>query len=154
MHTLDNFALLQFRFGHTTNAVRAKVCVTRLDATQAAQVLVARLFPLGNEIGISDSFLQTILVELTRNDFASVEHVVNVAGFLMVDLEDWPERLVDSLAFVWLCFGWKRQTQNVMDAPKRIKNFTYLRASSVPYFLESLRSNPSLLVGASCFFSL
>lgn len=32
MHALDNLALLQLRFGHTTDAVGAEVRVTRLNA--------------------------------------------------------------------------------------------------------------------------
>ena len=40
MDTLNDLALLELALGHATDACRAEVGVTRLNATQAAQVLV------------------------------------------------------------------------------------------------------------------
>lgn len=64
MHALDNLALLQLRFGHTTDAVGAEVRVSRLNAPQAAEILVSRFLPLCDQISVSNFLLQTILVEL------------------------------------------------------------------------------------------
>lgn len=62
MDTLDHTALLQLRLGHPANAVRPEVCVPRLDATQAAQILVARLLPLGYQISIGNLLPDTVIV--------------------------------------------------------------------------------------------
>lgn len=105
MHALDNLALLQLRFGHTTDAVGAEVRVTRLNAPQAAEILISRFLPLCNQISVSNFLLQTILVELARDDLPAEVHVVDVARLLMVNLEDGPERLVDALAFVGFGLG-------------------------------------------------
>lgn len=105
MNALHNLSLLQLCLGNSANAVRAEIGVSRLDATQAAQVLVAGFLPLGDEIGISDAFFQAILVQLSRDDFAAHKHIVNVAGFLVMDFEDGPQRLVDSFSFMRLSFG-------------------------------------------------
>lgn len=48
MDALHNASLLQLGFRHATDAVGAEVRVPRLDAAQAAKVLVSRLLPLGN----------------------------------------------------------------------------------------------------------
>lgn len=90
MHALHNLSLLQLSFGNSADAVCAEVGVSGLDATQAAQVLVSRLLPLGDEVGIGNALLQAILVQLSRDDFAAHKHVVDVPGFLVMDLEDGP----------------------------------------------------------------
>src|SRR4051794_35016311 len=58
--------LFQFTFGNTTDAVSTKVSVSRLNATKAAQVLVALLLPFGNQIGICNPFLQAIVVQFCK----------------------------------------------------------------------------------------
>lgn len=60
--TLDHPAFLQLRFGHPANAICAKVCVPGLDATQAAQVLVSRLFPFRYQVGVGNLLSHTIIV--------------------------------------------------------------------------------------------
>lgn len=100
MHTLDHFALLQFRLGHSAHTIRAEICVTRLNAPQTAQVLVAGLFPLGDEIGVGDLLVDAVVVEFARDGLALVEQVVDVARLLVVYLEDGPEHLGLAFAFV------------------------------------------------------
>lgn len=105
MHTLHNLSLLQLRFGHSADAIRSEVCVARLNAPETAKILVARLLPLGDEICIGDALLQAVFVELARDNLSAVEHVVDVAGFLVMDLKDRPQRLVDTFSFMRLSFG-------------------------------------------------
>jgi hypothetical protein len=76
-----------------------------LDASQAAQVLVARFLPLGNQVSVSNFLLQAVVVQLTTDGLASIEEVVHVASFLMVDFEDGPQGFVDAFAFVRFSFG-------------------------------------------------
>ena len=40
MDALDDFALFQLALGHAADAARAEIGVARLNATQAAQVLI------------------------------------------------------------------------------------------------------------------
>lgn len=107
MNALDDLSLFKLRFRHSADAVRSEVCVSRLNAAQAAKILISRFLPFSDQIRIGDAFFQTILVKLPRDNFSSDIHVVNVAGFLVVDLEDWPKRLVDSFSFMRLRFSWK-----------------------------------------------
>jgi hypothetical protein len=46
--------LFHFSFGHAADAVRTKVCVSCLNAPEAAQVFVTLLFPFCDETGIGD----------------------------------------------------------------------------------------------------
>ena len=57
VHALDDLALLQLVLGHPADAVGGEVGVPRLDAAQAAQVLVALLLPLGYQVGVGDLVL-------------------------------------------------------------------------------------------------
>lgn len=91
MDALDDLPFFQLGLGHSTDAVCSEVRVARLDASQAAKVLVAGFLPLRYQIGVGDSFFQAIFVEFAGDDLAAVEHVVNVAGFLVVYLEDGPK---------------------------------------------------------------
>lgn len=108
MDTLDDAALFQLRLGHPADAVSPKVGVPRLDAPQAAQVLVAGLFPLGDQIPVGDLLLQAVLVQLAADCFPPVEQIVNVARLLVVDLEDGPQRLRDAFALVRFRFGCRK----------------------------------------------
>lgn len=105
MHTLHHSALLQLRLGHPAYAVRSEVRVSRLDASQAAQILVARFLPFGDQICVGDLFAHTIVVELPADGLASIEQIVDVSGLLMVDLENGPERFADAFPFVRIGFG-------------------------------------------------
>ena len=88
MDTLNDLALLELALGHATDACRAEVGVTRLNATQAAQVLVTwtkmgllseklfkknnrkatktntLLLPLGNQITIGNALGHAPVVQL------------------------------------------------------------------------------------------
>lgn len=52
------------------------------------------------------TLFQAILVEFTGDCLSAVVNVVNVAGALVVQTEDWPEGFDFSFAFVGLVFGW------------------------------------------------
>lgn len=56
----------QFAFGDPADAVGSEVGVTRLDTAQAAEVLVTLLLPLCNQVFVSVSFLDAVLIELCR----------------------------------------------------------------------------------------
>lgn len=56
----------QLAFGDPTDAVGPEVGVPRLDAAQAAEVLVALLLPLGDQVLVGVSFLDAVLVELCK----------------------------------------------------------------------------------------
>lgn len=73
MYTLNNSALLQFSFRHPANAIRAEICVPRLDATQAAQILVARFLPLGYQISVGNFLSHTVIVQLATDGLSSEE---------------------------------------------------------------------------------
>lgn len=117
MHAFDNTTLFQFRFRHATNAVGAKVGVTRLNASQAAQIFVAGFLPLGNQVGVGDFLVDAVLVQLTTDGLPPVEEIVDVSRFLMMNFEDGPQWLVDTFSFVRLGFSWK------IDKNKMISRF-------------------------------
>ena len=105
MYTFHDFTFLKFRFWDSADAVGSEIGVTRLNASQATQIFIAGFFPLSNKICVRDFLFQTIVIKLSRNNLSPNIHVVNVAGFLMVDFKDRPERLIDSLSFMWFGLG-------------------------------------------------
>lgn len=109
MHTFDHSALFQLRFWNPANTIRSEVCVPRLDAAQAAQVLVARFLPLGYQISVRNLLPDAVVVQLPADGFSSIKQIVDVSGLLVVDLEDGPQALVDPLALVSFCLGWKHE---------------------------------------------
>lgn len=94
----------QLALGDSADAVGSEVGVSRLDATQAAQVLVALLLPLGNQVLVCIAFLYTVLIQLSADGFPFVEEVEDVSTSLMVQPENRPQGLHLSLSFVGLCF--------------------------------------------------
>ena len=64
MDALHDLALLQLVLGHAADAVGGEVGVPGLDAAEAAQVLVALLLPLGDQVGVGHLVLQAVLVQL------------------------------------------------------------------------------------------
>ena len=56
----------QFAFGDPADAVGSEVGVPRLDAAQAAEVLVALFLPLCDQVFVSVALLDAVLVELCR----------------------------------------------------------------------------------------
>lgn len=111
MHTLNDSTLFQFRFRHPTNTIRTEIRVSRLDTSQAAQILVAGFLPFGNQIGIGNFLAHTIIVQVTADGLAPEEQVVDVTRFLMMDLENGPQRFVDTFAFVGIGFGCKEKEE-------------------------------------------
>lgn len=100
MHAFDYFSLFQLSLGHSADAVGAEVSVAGLYAAEAAEALIAGFLPFSNQVGISYSLLQAVVVEVLGYDFAAVIHVVDISGLLMMDLENWPQGFVDALSFV------------------------------------------------------
>lgn len=98
---LDHFALFQLGLGNAANAVGAKVGVSRLDASEAAQVLVALLLPFGDQVLVGYVLVETVLVQLLADGVALVVEIVNVSGLLVMDLEDGPKRFRLAFALVW-----------------------------------------------------
>ena len=64
MDALDDLALLQLRLRHPADAVRREVGVPSLDASEAAEVLVSLLLPLGDQVLVGDLVLQAVVVQL------------------------------------------------------------------------------------------
>lgn len=54
----------QLALGDPADAVGPKVGVPSLDAAQAAEVLIALLLPLGNQVFVSIALLDAVLIEL------------------------------------------------------------------------------------------
>ena len=104
MDALNHAFLLHLGFGHAADAVGPEVGVPRLDAAEAAETFKARLFPLGHQILVGNVLLQAVLVQFFANGLAFVVEVKDVAGLLVVQLEDGPERLDLALALVRLRF--------------------------------------------------
>lgn len=91
MHTLNNSTLFQFRLGHTANTIGTEVSVTCLNASQTAEIFVARLLPFGNQIGVSNFLSNTIVVQLTADRLTTIVQIVNVTRLLMMDFEYGPQ---------------------------------------------------------------
>lgn len=54
----------QLAFGDSANAVGPEIGVTGLDATQATEVLVALLLPLGNQVLVRVAFFYAVVIQL------------------------------------------------------------------------------------------
>jgi len=92
--------VLQLGLGHAADAVRAEVGIPGLNASQAAQILVALFLPFGDQVFVRQSLFDREVVELLGDGFPLVEEVVEIAGALMMDLEDGPEGFDLPLALV------------------------------------------------------
>ena len=66
MDALDDLALLELGLGHAADAVGGEVGVARLDAAEAAEVLVALLLPLGDQVLVRDLVLHAVVVQLCK----------------------------------------------------------------------------------------
>lgn len=64
----------QLAFGDSADAVGSKVGVTGLDATQATQVLVALLLPLGNQVLVCIALLYTVFIQLCQETQRERQH--------------------------------------------------------------------------------
>lgn len=139
MNALNHSVGFQFAAWHATDALRAKIGVFRLDASQAAQVFVSGTLPLCNEHRIRHALLQTPFIQLTADGLSLVIQIVNVARSLVVNLKDGPARLDDAFSLMCRIFHCIYQTALAMVS---------FSSACVPS--RSLRSN-SLMVGSmSC----
>lgn len=86
--------LFQLSSRHSADTRAVEVCLFRLDAAQAAELLVALLLPLGNEHRIGISILQQPLVQLLADGLLLVVEIVYVAAPLVRNLENLPLRHV------------------------------------------------------------
>ena len=68
MDALHDLALLQLVLGHAADAVGGEVGVSGLDAAEAAEVLVALLLPLGDQVAVGDLLLDAVVVELCKGN--------------------------------------------------------------------------------------
>jgi len=102
---LYNFTFFKLRFRHSTDAVRAVVGVVRLNAAQTAQILIARLLPLCNQILVGYVLLYTVLVQLSADRLASVEEIKDISRLLIVYAQYRPESFCLSLPLMRVCLG-------------------------------------------------
>lgn len=92
----------QLAFGDSADAVGSKVGVPCLDTPEAAEVLIALFLPLCNQVFVSVSLLDAVLIELSADSFSFIEKVKDVTCFLVVDPEDRPEGFHFPLPFMRL----------------------------------------------------
>ena len=64
MDALDYPALLQLALGHAADAVGGEVGISGLDAPETAQILIALLLPLGDQVPVRDLLLDAEVVQL------------------------------------------------------------------------------------------
>lgn len=87
---LDDATHFQLALGNPANAVGAKVGVSSLNAAQAAQILIALLLPLCNQVFVCIAFFNAVFIEFSAYGFPLVKEVEDIAGFLVMDPEDRP----------------------------------------------------------------
>lgn len=105
VQAFDDLALFELVRGNATDARAAEVVIARLDASQAAQSLVSRLLPFGDEGGIGVLLLEAPIVELARDLLLPVVHVEDVSTALVMQTEDGPHRFSLSLALMGIVLG-------------------------------------------------
>jgi hypothetical protein len=105
MDALDDSLFLHLGFWDSTDTIGAKVCVSRLNTTQTAEIFVAGLLPFGDQILVRDALLQAELIQFLTDGLSLVIQVENVTGFLMVQLENGPHCFDFAFSFVGLGFG-------------------------------------------------
>ena len=64
VNALDYPALLQLTLGHAADAVGGEVGVSGLDAPEAAQIFIALLLPLGDQVPVRDLLLDAEIIQL------------------------------------------------------------------------------------------
>ena len=75
MDALDDLALLELGLGHAADAVGGEVGVARLDAAEAAEVLVALLLPLGDQVLVGDLVLHAVVVQLCNDGHEKLQNM-------------------------------------------------------------------------------
>lgn len=102
---LDDATHFQLAFGNPANAVGAKVGVPSLNAAQAAQVLIALLLPLCNQVFVCIAFFNAVFIEFSAYGFPFVKEVKDIAGLLVMDPEDGPQRFHFPLPLMGFSFS-------------------------------------------------
>lgn len=64
------------------------------------------LLPLGDEVGVSISLLQQVLIQLLGDRLALVVQLVDISRPLVMKSENRPQRLNLSLSFVWIVLSY------------------------------------------------
>ena len=64
MDALDYPALLQLALGHAADAVGGEVGISGLDAPETAQILIALLLPLGDQVPVRDLLFDAEIIQL------------------------------------------------------------------------------------------
>lgn len=105
VRALNDATHFQLAFGNPANAVRPKVGVPSLNAAQAAQVLVALLFPLCNQVFVCVAFFNAVFIEFSAYGFPFVKEIEDIASFLMMNPEDGPQRFYFSLSLMGFSFS-------------------------------------------------
>ena len=78
MNALDYPALLQLALGHAADAVGGEVGISSLDAPEAAQILIALLLPLGDQVLVGDLVLHAVVVQLCNWTRGVSEHAAGL----------------------------------------------------------------------------
>lgn len=118
MNALNNLSLFKFCLWNSADAICTEVGVTSLNATETAEILIARFLPFCYQIPVSNLLFQTIVIQLSWYNFTSMEHVVDVARLLVMNLKDGPKGFVYSFSFMGLRFSWK-----LRESFKRLRIF-------------------------------
>lgn len=63
---LGNDYLFQFAFGDTTYAVGSEIGISCLNTSETTQVFVALLLPFSYQVGVSNGFLQAVIIQFCR----------------------------------------------------------------------------------------
>ncbi len=102
--TLQQLITLEAGLRHSANAHAAEIRAI-LNAENTAELLVAVLLPLRDQIRVSEFLPQQEIVQLPRNFLFYVIQIVNEARALVIDHEYFPGGLDLALADVGLLLG-------------------------------------------------
>ena len=76
---LNLLVLLQLSAWHTADTSAVEIGLLRLNAPQTAQLLVALLLPLRNQVAISVAVLEKPIVQLLGDGFLLVVEIIDVS---------------------------------------------------------------------------
>lgn len=82
--------LLELASGHSADTGAAVVLFFRYNTIDAAQSLVALLFPFGDQVGIDVLLSKKVIVKILGYEFSFVVHAVDISAYLVVELEYGP----------------------------------------------------------------